>query len=119
MNAGVPGGDGQHHNAGAAAVMQVTRRPVFDSPTRRLKRPWSLPWQALINPPPPKGMMERALPLAKKYKTPVIGVITDDGILQRLRPPKAAIDDRAALRHPARTIIDRLALTVADHTAAR
>lgn len=131
VNAGVPGGDEPALLRGAAeAVMQVAQVPLcFDSANpEALEAALSVyPGKALINSTTAEAsMMERVLPLVKKYNAAVIGVITDENGIpptpqDRLEVARKLINRAADYGIPPEdVIIDCLALTVgADHNAGR
>jgi 5-methyltetrahydrofolate--homocysteine methyltransferase len=131
VNAGIPGADEPALlRAAVKAVMEVVQVPLcFDSANpEALKAALEIyPGKALINSTTAEAsMMDRVLPLAKKFGAAVIGVITDEtGIPAtpeaRLAVAKKLIDRAAEFGLPAEDIvIDPLALTVgADHRAGR
>ena len=131
VNAGIPGADEPALLRGAVqAVLDVVEVPlcVDTANPDALETALSIyPGKALINSTTAEvSMMERVLPLARKYGAAVIGVITDeDGIPPtpeaRLEVARKLLDEAGKYGIPPEDIIiDPLALTVgADHHAAR
>jgi 5-methyltetrahydrofolate--homocysteine methyltransferase len=131
INAGIPGADEPALLRGAAlAVMEVADVPLcFDSanPDALEAALQVYPGKALINSTTvEEAMMERVLPLVKKYNAAVIGVLTDEhGVpptaQSRLEVACKLLKRASDYGIPAEDIIvDCLALTVgADHNAAR
>ena len=131
VNAGIPGGDEPALLVGAVqAVMEVANRPLcFDTanPDALEAALAVYPGKALINSTTAEEkMMERVLPLAKKYNAAVIGVITDEAGIPatpqaRLEVARKLIARASDYGIPAHdVVIDCLALTVgADHSAGR
>ena len=131
VNAGIPGGDEPALLRGAAlAVMEVANVPLcFDSadPDALQAALEVYPGKALINSTTAEEqMMERVLPLARKFNAAVIGVITDEkGVpatpVERLEVARKLIQRAADYGIPAQDIIvDCLALTVgADYKAGQ
>ncbi|MCI0518839.1 MAG: dihydropteroate synthase [Chloroflexi bacterium] len=131
VNAGIPGADEPALLRGAVqAVMAVTPTPLcFDTanPDALEAALQVYPGKALINSTTAEAsMMERILPLAKRYGAAVIGVITDESGVPstpeaRLKVAGKLVDTAAKFGVPAEDIvIDCLALTVgADHLAGK
>jgi len=131
VNAGIPGGDEPALLRSAVqAVMDVANVPLcFDSanPDALQAALEIYPGKALINSTTADAaMMERVLPLAKKFGAAVIGVITDEAGIpptpeERLAVAKKLVESGERFGLPPEDIlIDCLALTVgADHTAGR
>lgn len=131
VNAGIPGGDEPALLRGAVkAVMDVARVPLCIDTANpdALEAALSVyPGKALINSTTAEAsMMERVFPLAKKYGSAVIGVITDESGVpaapeDRLRVAEKLVKCAGDYGVPAEDIvIDCLALTVgADHKAGQ
>jgi len=131
VNAGVPGADEPALLRGAVqAVMEVANVPlcIDTANPEALQAALEIyPGKALINSTTAEeSMMERVLPLAKKYGAAVIGVITDeDGIpatpQARLEVARKLLSRGSDYGIPAQDfVIDCLALTVgADHNAGK
>ena len=131
VNAGVPGADEPALMKGLVqAIMEVTDTPLcIDSanPDALEAALQIYPGKALINSTTAEAeMMERVLPLVKKYNAAVIGVITDESGIpasaeDRLEVARKLLDRAAAYGIPAEdVVIDCLALTVgADHKAGQ
>jgi 5-methyltetrahydrofolate--homocysteine methyltransferase len=131
VNAGIPGGDEPALLRGAVeAVMQIADAPlcIDTASPDALEAALSIyPGKALINSTTAEAeMMERVLPLAKKYNAAVIGVITDENGIPptpeaRLEVARKLIARAAEYGIPREdVVIDALALTVgADHSAGR
>ena len=131
VNAGVPGADEPVLMKGLVeAILGVTDTPLcIDSanPDALEAALQIYPGKALINSTTVEAsMMDRVLPLAKKYNAAVIGVITDEfGIpataQDRLEVARKLLQRAADYGIPAEdVVIDCLALTVgADHKAGQ
>lgn len=131
VNAGIPGGDEPALLSGAVkAVLEVVQVPLCidtASPDALNAALEVYPGKALINSTTAEAhMMDRVLPLAKKYNSAVIGVITDESGVPgtpeaRLAVARKLVNRAADYGIPAEDIIiDCLALTVgADDHAGR
>jgi 5-methyltetrahydrofolate--homocysteine methyltransferase len=131
VNAGVPGADEPALMLGLVrAIMEVTDAPLcIDSanPDALEAALQIYPGKALINSTTAEAsMMDRVLPLVKKYNAAVIGVITDESGIpataeDRLGVARKLLNRAADLGIPAEdVVIDCLALTVgADHHAGQ
>jgi 5-methyltetrahydrofolate--homocysteine methyltransferase len=131
VNAGVPGADEPALMLGLVqAVMGVTDAPLcIDSadPDALEAALQIYPGKALINSTTAEAsMMDRVLPLVKKYNAAVIGVITDESGIpataeDRLEVARKLLNRAADFGIPAEdVVIDCLALTVgADHKAGQ
>lgn len=131
VNAGVPGADEPALMRGVVeAVMQVTDVPLCIDTANpdALEAALSIyPGKALINSTTAEQhMMDRVLPLARRYGAAVIGVITDESGIPptpeaRLAVARKLVERAASYDIPAEDIvIDCLALTVgADHKAGQ
>jgi 5-methyltetrahydrofolate--homocysteine methyltransferase len=131
VNAGVPGADEPALMLGLVrAIMEVTDAPLcIDSanPDALEAALQIYPGKALINSTTAEAsMMDRVLPLVKKYNAAVIGVITDESGIpataeDRLGVARKLLARAADLGIPAEdVVIDCLALTVgADHHAGQ
>ena len=131
VNAGIPGGDEPALLRGAVqAVLSVVQAPLCldTADPDALEAALAIyPGKALINSTTAdEKMMERVLPLAKKYGAAVIGVITDENGIPPTPQARLAVARKLLKRAgdygvpPQDVIIDCLALTVgADHTAGR
>lgn len=129
VNAGIPGGDEPALLRGAVqAVSEVAGVPLcFDTANPdALEAALSIyPGKALINSTTAEAsMMERVLPLAKKYNAAVIGVITDESGVpttpeDRLHVAEKLVKCASNYGVPAEDIvIDCLALTVGADSKA-
>lgn len=131
VNAGVPGADEPALMLGLVqAVMGITDAPLcIDSanPDALEAALQIYPGKALINSTTAEAsMMDRVLPLVKKYNAAVIGVITDESGIpataeDRLEVARKLLNRAADFGIPAEdVVIDCLALTVgADHKAGQ
>lgn len=131
VNAGIPGGDEPALLRGAVqALLEVVKTPlcIDTANPEALEAALSIyPGKALINSTTAEvEMMERVLPLARKYGAAVIGVITDENGIPPTPEARLAVARKLIGRAgdygipPEDVIIDCLALTVgADHTAGR
>lgn len=131
VNAGIPGADEPALLRGAVqAVLDVVQVPlcIDTANPEALEAALSVyPGKALINSTTAEsGMMERVLPLAKKYGAAVIGVITDENGIPPTPEARLQVARKLLQRAgdygipPEDIIIDCLALTVgADHMAGR
>ncbi len=131
VNAGVPGADEPVLMKGLVeAILGVTDTPLcIDSanPDALEAALQIYPGKALINSTTVEAsMMDRVLPLAKKYNAAVIGVITDESGIpataqDRLEVARKLLQRAADYGIPAEdVVIDCLALTVgADHKAGQ
>jgi len=131
VNAGIPGGDEPALLRGAVeAVIQVADIPLCIDTANPAALEAALavyPGKALINSTTAEAsMMDRVLPLAKKYGAAVIGVITDESGLPPTPEARLEVARKLIARAgdygipPEDVIIDCLALTVgADHKAGQ
>lgn len=131
INAGIPGADEATLLRGAVlAVMEVAEVPLcFDSANPdALKAALEIyPGKALINSTTAEeAMMERVLPLAKRYQAALIGLLTDENGVPTTSQSRLEVARKLILRAgdygipPEDILIDCLALTVgADHNAGR
>lgn len=131
VNAGIPGGDEPALlRAAVQAVIEVAKAPLCLDTANPLALEAALsvyPGKALINSTTAEEkMMGQVFPLAKKYESAVIAVITDESGIPstpqaRLETARRLVNRAADFGIPAQDIlVDCLALTVgADHNAGR